>query len=185
MGRVLIGLAVLWGMIGGAGGKSWAGDTERSRQTLRGVEGVYVLIEALEPEVERAGLTTQQLHTDVELRLRQAGIAVLTQEERRRTPGTPYLYVNVNVMPLSGGSPVFQITVELNQEASLKTDGSLATVATWSVMGLGSSGKTGLAFIRSSVRDRVDQFINAYLSVHPRPADATPSSTPPRRDRRR
>jgi hypothetical protein len=88
-------------------------------------------------------------------------------------------------MPLSGGSPVFQITVELNQEASLKTDGSLATVATWSVMGLGSSGKAGLAFIRSSVRDRIDQFVNAYLSVHPRPADATPSATPPRRDRRR
>jgi hypothetical protein len=41
-----MGLAVLWGIIGLAGGKSWAGgDSALSRQTLRGVEGVYVLIE--------------------------------------------------------------------------------------------------------------------------------------------
>jgi His-Xaa-Ser repeat protein HxsA len=37
--------------------------------------------------------------------------------------------------------------------------------------------------VRNHVRDYVDQFINAYLSVNPRPiGSATPSSTSPRRD---
>ena len=37
-------------------------------------------------EVERAGLTKQQLQTDVELRLRQAGIRVLTEQEQLIVP---------------------------------------------------------------------------------------------------
>jgi Putative peptidoglycan binding domain len=121
----------------------------------------------------------------VELRLRHAGIRILTtKEERSRTPGAPYLYINVNVLLRPDRLDAFNITVELNQDASLKTDGSLATVATWSVGATGSVGNTmGLYFIRNSVRDIVDKFINAYLSVHPRPiGSATPSPTSPRRD---
>jgi hypothetical protein len=96
--RVLAGLAVLWGSIGISGGGSWASDDKYARATLRGIEGVNVAIESLEPEVERAGLVRQQIETDVELRLRKAGIRVLTEEERQGTPGAPYLYINVNVI---------------------------------------------------------------------------------------
>jgi hypothetical protein len=42
---------------------------------------VHVLVESLPPEIEQAGLTTQQLLTDIEIRLRQAAIHVLTREE--------------------------------------------------------------------------------------------------------
>src|SRR5438132_6072831 len=77
IGRVLVGLAVLWGIIGLAGGRSWAfGDSARSRETLRGVQGVYGVIEDMKPDIERAGLTTQQLQTDVEVQLRKVGIRV-------------------------------------------------------------------------------------------------------------
>ena len=75
--RVLIGLAVLWGIIGLSGGSSWAVDSEQSRASMRGIEGVGVVVESLDPEVERAGLTKHQLQTDVELQLRKAGIRVL------------------------------------------------------------------------------------------------------------
>jgi len=182
--RVLVGLAVLWGSIGLAGIGCWAGDSETARATLRGVEGVQVVIEDLGPEVERAGLTKQQFQTDVELRLRKAGIRVLTKEERLRTPGYPYLYINVNTMLHSDRPAVFSIEVELRQVASLETDSSLATVSTWGNGSIGNVGRLQLVdFIRSSVRDRVDDFINAYLSVHPRPAGITaPSSASPRRD---
>jgi Putative peptidoglycan binding domain len=116
------------------------------------------------------------------LRLRQAGIRILTtKEERFGTPGAPYLYINVNVMLRSEGLAVFNIFVELNQDASLKTDGSLATVSTWNVGVTGSVGKQRLSDIRNFVRDSVDNFINAYLSVNPRPAPSvTPSTRHPR-----
>ena len=182
--RVLLGLAVLWGIIGLAGGKSWAGDSKYERDTLRGVEGVNVVVEELGSEVERAGLTETQLQTDVELRLRKAGIRVLTYEERVGTPGRPSLYINVNVMLKSDGLAVYAIRVALHQTASLETDGSRPIVATWSVASIGSVSRIRFVdTIRNDVRDGVDDFINAYLSVHPRPAgSASPSSTSPRRN---
>jgi hypothetical protein len=178
---------VLWGIIGLSEAGSWANDGKQSRATLRGIEGVEVAIEDLTSEVERAGLTKQQLQTDVELRLRHAGIRVLTSEERLGTPGLPWLYINVTVkLRPESELAAFNINVELNQDASLKTDGSLATVSTWHYGATGSIGKLRLSDIRDFVRDCVDKFINAYLSVHPGPlGSATPSATSSRRDRNR
>jgi hypothetical protein len=182
--RVLAGLAVLWGFIGLAGGKSWATDSERTRATLRGVEGVHVVVEDLRPDVERAGLTRQQLQTDVELQLRQAGIPLVTSAERVHVPGQPFLAVAVHVVPRADGLlAAYAITVEVYQVASLETAAVKATVSTWSVGKTGSIGLPLLAALRDSVKDSVEHFINAYLSVNPRPAgSATPSSASPRRD---
>jgi len=47
---------------------------------LHGIRGVMVKVGKL-PETERYGLTRQALQTDTELRLRQYGIKVMTQEE--------------------------------------------------------------------------------------------------------
>src|SRR5437879_13447851 len=88
--RVLIGLAVLWGLIGLSGAGGWARDTEYTRATLRGLEGVWVVVEGLGPDVEQAGLTKQQLQTDVELWLRKAGIPVLTEKVVLEVPGAPW-----------------------------------------------------------------------------------------------
>src|SRR5262245_50071404 len=71
-------------------------DTEEDRASLRGLHGVRVVVEAMEPNIERDGLTRQQILTDVELRLRKSGIRVLTREERQRAPGQPWLYVRVS-----------------------------------------------------------------------------------------
>jgi hypothetical protein len=180
--RVLLGLAVLWGIIGLSGAGSWAIDTEHTRATLRGIEGVHVIVERLQPESERYGLNSQQLQTDVELQLRQAGIRVLTKEELFAIPSAPWLYINVNVQPRSEGLAAYSIGVVLNQRASLKSDGSLASVATWSSGEVGSVGSAHLSTIRDVVKDQVNQFVNAYLSVHPRPAfSPAPASLSPRR----
>ena len=161
---------------------SWAGDSPSARATLRGLEGVHVLVESLRPEVEQAGLTRQQLQTDVELRLRLAGIRVLTDEESRRTPGNPCLYVNVNVMLHSDALAAYSVEVALEQQAALEIDSSLAIVKTWDVGLIGTVGTARLDSIRNHLRDKIDKFINAYLSVHPRSAgNKTPSSTSSRR----
>jgi hypothetical protein len=184
IGRALVGLAVLWGMIGLAGVESWAGDSELDRATLRGLQGVDVIVENLTPEVERAGLTARQLQTDVELRLRKAGIPVLTSAERVKVPGKPVLYIYLHVVPRPDERlTAYSITVELYQMVSLETDAFTTTVSTWGVGSTGSIGSTRLATLRDDVRDYTDRFINAYLSVHTRPAGSpAPSSASPRRD---
>ena len=55
-------------------------DGKETRKTLVGLSGVYVLVETIEDDVERDGLSRAQIQTDMELKLREAGIPVLTEE---------------------------------------------------------------------------------------------------------
>src|SRR6266516_1438415 len=138
--RVLIGLAVLGGLLGLPALGSCADDGDFARATLRGLQGVYVLIEDITPENERAGLTTQQLQTDVEGQLRHAGMPVLTKEQAFRVQGAPFLYVYVHLVPHPIGLTAYCILVEVNQRASLALNGSSAYVSTWSGQRLGTVG---------------------------------------------
>jgi hypothetical protein len=171
--RVLIGLAVLWSLIGLPALGRCADDGDFARATLRGLQGVYVLIEDLPPESERAGLTTQQLQTDVEERLRHAGIPVLTKDQAFRVQGAPYLYVYVHLLPHPLGLMVYSILVEVNQRASLDRNGLSASVSTWSVQRLGTVGSRHLAAVRNDVRNQIDHFIHVYRSVNPPPTDGS------------
>ena len=130
---VLLGLVVLFGLIGFPASESRTQDVEITRATLRGLRGMGVLVEPLDPDVERAGLTTLQLHTAVEGQLRKAGMPVFTTEERLSVPGKPFVSVHVHVVLRSYALVTYFIQVELNQRASLETDAFLTTVSTWSV----------------------------------------------------
>jgi hypothetical protein len=70
-------------------------DSELSRKTLKGLTTLDVVIEELTPEAERDGVTKSQLQTDVELRLREAGLRVVSD-------GAASLYVNVSPLRLAG-----------------------------------------------------------------------------------
>ena len=107
--RALIKLTVLWGLIGLPALGNCADDGDFARATLRGLQGVFVLIEDLSPESERAGLTAQQRQTDVEEQLRHAGMPVLTQEQAFRVQGAPYLYVYCNLTDKSAIDSPFAI----------------------------------------------------------------------------
>jgi hypothetical protein len=141
---------------------SAASDTEGTRATLEGIRAVTVVMEPLERAVEQAGLTTAQVQTDVELRLRKAGIRV-------DSSATAYLYVNVNVMESNGGFAA-NVDVQLNQRAVLIENSLTATVATWSCGAiLMTSAERASKFIPESLGELVDRFLAAYLSVNPPP----------------
>src|SRR4029077_17100336 len=67
------------------------GDSAKERITLKGLSEIYVLAE-MNPRQEVFGLPTDQVQSDVELRLRKAGIVVT------KNVLSPYLYVNLNVL---------------------------------------------------------------------------------------
>ena len=139
-----------------------ADDTQPSRPSLKGIAAVNVLVEELPASVEALGLTDESIRADVEPKLRQAGIRVVTQKERLQLPGAPYLYVNVNVGRLAA-----TIHVELRQNAFLERNGEIAPgVPTWSVDVL-MEHVTGQA-IRDMIKENVDRFVKAWLSVNPK-----------------
>jgi hypothetical protein len=171
--RALIGLAVMWGLIGLPTLGRCADDGDFARATLRGLQGVSLLLEDIHPAMAQAGLTMQQLQTDIEQQLRHAGIPVLPKDHTFRVPGAPYLYVYVHLLPHPVGLTVYNILVEVNQRASLDLNGASAYVSTWSVQRLGTIGRRHLAAIRNDVRGQVDHFIHVYRSVNPPPTDST------------
>jgi len=157
-------VVLLWA--GGAG----AVDDILTRATLKGLEGVWVLIEEPDQETIAGGLTREQLETDTELRLRKVGIKVLTFDEAARTPGRPRLYVNVTTIKSDGGFYVYYGSVALIQSALLERNQNIQTLMaeTWSTGSVGIVGESGMAQgVRGRVGDFVDEFINAYLSVNP------------------
>jgi hypothetical protein len=147
-----------------------AQDGDPRTETLRGLSGVGVGIEYLNDEAKRAGFDANTLQTDVELKLRLAGIKVLTREESIRVPGSPSLYVNLNFINAANGLGVYSIEVELKQNALLERDKTVLALraTTWSTGYLGTAPRDTVSPVRSALGDLVDRFLNAYLSVNPK-----------------
>jgi len=139
---------------------------EFGQPTLRGLKGVG----GLRPEIERSGLSKTQIQTDVELKLRMAGIEVFSEEEYLDVSGRPRLYVSVNGFKAEDTRDyVFSVSVGLIQDVYLVRtvpDFTEYGAVTWSHSIVGISPKLGT--IRTGVKDMVDRFISAYLSVNPK-----------------
>ncbi|MDF0666788.1 MAG: hypothetical protein P0119_12055 [Nitrospira sp.] len=82
----LIVMALVWGNIEGAQALD-AG----SRESLRGISGVGVVVEDISPDASADSLSQDAIRTAVELILRSKGIRVLTNVERTRLESAPYL----------------------------------------------------------------------------------------------
>jgi hypothetical protein len=150
---------------------SWAVNGKSNRATLRGLKGIGVLVEQLPPEVEKGGLSKDQLQKDVETKLRAAGIKVLTKEECAKTPGEPNLYINVNVNIAKTESDIYPYSLDLLfiQKVSLLRDQKITSHAvTWSTAGVGSITKTMVSQLRESVGEILDIFIKAYRAENPK-----------------
>jgi len=136
------------------------------KETLRGIKSMEVVIESLEPDIIRLGLTREMLKTDVELKLRLAGIKVVTEKNLDE----PYLYVCVNIYS-SKNPPVFSfnVSVQFNQLVYLGRDKNISfDGVTWSDGCTGIVGTKEMSkFIRDAVKLIVDKFLNDYLSVNP------------------
>jgi hypothetical protein len=132
--------------------------------TLKGISALNVRIADLSEDAKVLGLTKDAIQTDVELKLRLAGMRVVTMEEDFNLPGTPFLYINVN---LTDTTKAGHIEVELRQNAQLERNGQLAlAVTTWRTGGIFAN--TTAQHIRDSIKDSVDEFLNAWLSVNPK-----------------
>jgi hypothetical protein len=104
-----------------------------SRSTLRGIKGISVEIDSLPEEVEKSGLTRDQIKTDTESKLRMASIKMVSEEESSLLPGNPYLYVNVTALK-TYGLVSFILQVSLGQEVSLVRDPKIKLkTSTWEI----------------------------------------------------
>lgn len=163
---------------------------EDARSTLKGLKGIGVIVSFETDEMrnlKKIGLTEEVIQADVELQVRSAGINVISKKEDiKQAPGFPQLVIQVvGYSTLTKGDKAkgiaFFIQTELNQRILLVRNPDINALAgTWasSIVGLGYTDEGIAADIRNGVKDCVDIFIKAYLSVNPKREDKTDKMPP-------
>jgi len=146
--------------------------TTGDRDNLKRLRGVEVVVEMSENSgtlLQKEGVGESQLQTFVEIKLRPAGIRVLTRKEGDKTPGRPYLYLNINSTKTQGNPPFASVAIalELQEQVHLERGNKSASAATWSTGTVGTVPADDVRSIYDRVGDLLDEFINDYLAANP------------------
>ena len=147
-------------------------DSKNSRKTLSALPGFYVAVEDMDTAAARVGVTAAVIQSDIESKLRSAGIKLYTQDDFKNILEVPQLYVNINELALHGaqsGLFTYNASAEVRQAIKLSRDPSIAsTSVTWRAPAtVGTVGSDNFySAVRDVVRDQVDLLINAYRDVN-------------------
>jgi hypothetical protein len=144
---------------------------------LKGLEGVEVLVEEVKTELENYNLTAIQIQTDVETKLKEAEIKILSKEENEKIQPLrrPYLYVKINSRKLPWKREVIAYNVEIalkqfvNLPAQPKPARKPFYAPTWDKNIFGAVTSKDFAEIREGVNQIMDDFIKSYQAANPKP----------------
>ena len=144
------------------------------QRTLKGLDGLAVVIDVTNPEAEGFGLSTEQLKSSVESQLSKAGVKVLPISKMLEAKGKPQLYITINVQKSNSDMFAYSVSVRFKQGVMLtrvvgksSTTMTEFTGTTWEqsdALGFVDAGK--LQSIGSAVTGQVDNFIKDFLAVN-------------------
>ncbi len=163
--RVLSGLAVVVLAVAPAA-SAWADDTPEQRAALKGVRSLKVVVD-LDENAERENPTwPDRMQADIELRLRRAGIPLVTSAPAR-------LHISVSTYQVSPDRPGYAHTIQtrLLQWVKLVRNEQISMLtSTWEAGSVGwipDLSSATLVFFGDSVAAQIDKFITAYLEQNP------------------
>ena len=156
-------VALVWGNIGVVGALD-----SGSRESLRGIFGLGVVIEEVSPDASADGLSQEAIRSTIEQALRSKGIRLLT--ERTRSGSTPYLYININTLKEELGLYAYTVTVDLKQLVGLPSMKNKKTWGTtWSASVLGMVRQENVnQIIADAVEPLIKDFTDDFVAANPR-----------------
>jgi hypothetical protein len=157
-------------MVFGIYSYAYAIDSDLTRRTLKGIRGVHVIVEDLQPNLKGYGqknsLSSIQMEKDVENTLQSEGIEVFTRDRWLKTAGRPLLYININTHD-DKFRVAYDVKIELRQIVSMEANPDIKTLApTWSINMTGIVGIDKLDIIRDALVTLMDRFIKAYWTAN-------------------
>lgn len=141
----------------------WALPVEVSGLALNPGTVTYVLVERLNENAVRLGLSEARIQARVFTRLREAHIAATTNGGL----GLPYIYVNVNALPTAAS-----VTVEYNRPARIDVDGDWLPVTSivWlngRLLTFSSPTTSDGDRVMAAIDTLLDYFISDYVLANP------------------
>lgn len=140
------------------------------KEALRGLKGVKVLVNYLNPVVEKLGLEKAQVKTEVEKKLKQLGLKVY---QKAKPPAMSTLYVAINGVPVkSKAMLIYSTSVMLVEYAYLKRGvgavGDLKEIhaINWQKGRIGYTKIGSAKIIMKPIQQLVEEFISDYLAVN-------------------
>jgi hypothetical protein len=133
---------------------------------LRGISSVWVLIESLGSEEANIGLADDTVRTDVELRLRNAGLRVISSEEAKKIAVKDNTFLYVNVAVTSDGLTATVLAQFAQAAYLLRNSLPIGTAFTWT--DVSTLSRPSLDSVRSEIKDLVDKFLYEWLKQNPR-----------------
>ena len=137
------------------------------RDTLRGLPGVEIMVEPIEPALERAGLNAREIRADVGRQLEAGGVTVYASQTDNPSSAKPYVYVQVVGVALDRQAFAIELQVHLRQTLRSPVTGSnIVNAMTWdqhTVMVTPSGRMDG---VRSAIREAVAEFVTDWQAVH-------------------
>jgi hypothetical protein len=138
-----------------------AGDERIDRATLKGLKGVAVVIEVLEPQLEKLGITRDALITRMLGRLHTDGIAI--------DPGAvEFVALRINAARFNHGPFSVSFSMGLYQQVLLSRNPEVKTsTQTWEVESVLLTDPKQLLNACAEIADELaDRFAAAYHSVN-------------------
>jgi hypothetical protein len=146
-----------------------ASDTKAARQSLKGLTGFAIEVEDVGSK-KTAGVDPAKIKSNVEAKLKGAGIKVLSDDEASKAPGNPHLSVNLDSITAKDNTVSFELTLAVLQGCTLARDATMKVPAcnTWSRGKVGRANSGIPAFIDQQIAGEVDAFLKAYAEVNPK-----------------
>jgi len=141
-----------------------------SKETLRGIKDILVVVKNFRQEAQEHGFTNDVIQKDVVSQLERAGIEVIPLKKFPTL--NPYLFIEVKTFCSGLDLFAYSLLVSFKQLVYLGNNPDLSFDAiTWSKMVAGTASEKELEkTVRSSAKDLMDIFLNDYLSVNPKQA---------------
>jgi hypothetical protein len=143
--------------------------SEGYQKCLEGIRGIRVHV-AAGPGAEKLGLSGKKIHSDIEIRLHDNDITLLTEEQLTKNPRMPVLAVSVQALQGPMEYVAFKFEIQFFQKVTLcNGTEDRYEVPTWQRSVWGSRRLQEIEDIHLCIRNRIDDFIDDFLKANPQP----------------